>query len=166
MIINPDRALIGLATVFGVRSPHDGRIWYRHNFEAFLALGVAIPLRLEHGSLISGSGVIKYVGTARHFRAVTYPADSLLVLAELDDDAVGFGDELLADLDSMINMSYLPPGWAFSIGANCVDDMVVPFEISVTQSPAFPDAKILAVGPDAIDAWTLLTERCTVADGS
>jgi hypothetical protein len=156
--INPDRAVLGLATLFGVRSPHRGLIWYRHNFQRFLDLGFAVPLRLEHGSLINSRGVLKYVGCARYFQAVTQPADGLLTLVELDDDAAGFGTELLSDLERMISTSYLPPGWGFSIGARMIDDLVVPYEISLTQRPAFPDAAVLEVGPRAVEGWLRLTE--------
>jgi hypothetical protein len=161
VIADPDRAICGFATVFGVRSPNDGRVWKPDRFRDFLALETAIPLRFNHGPLITPRGAI--LGMVRRFATVTYPTHGLLVLAKVDDDAANFGNELLADLAAVTSMTYLPPAWHLSIAARVADDAALPYEISVTQSPAHEDAKILAVGEDALSTWTLLTERI-VAD--
>jgi hypothetical protein len=97
VIKDPDRTICGIATVFGQPSPNDGRSWKAEQFKDFLPLETAVPLRVDHGPLISGRGVIMSVGTVRRFAAVTWPTHGLLVLAEVDH-ADGFGDELLHDM--------------------------------------------------------------------
>jgi hypothetical protein len=44
-----------------------------------------------------------------------------------------------------------------SLGANQLDDIVIPFEVSVTRSPAYEDALVLAAGPRAMTVWDLCT---------
>jgi hypothetical protein len=39
------------------------------------------------------------------------------------------------------------------------DNIVKPYEVSLTREPAFPDAKIISVGEQAMSTWDLLTER-------
>lgn len=166
MNINPERALVGLATIFGVRCPNDGRTWQAGQFQRFLDLETAVPLRLNHGPLITSSGVIGYIGVARYFAAVTEPTSGLLVLGEIDE-ANGFGDRLLSDLAAETSMTYLPPSWGLSIGAHVAEDedLVWPYELSLVHNPAFEDARILRVGGDAIKVWELLTECAPARSG-
>jgi hypothetical protein len=163
VIKDPYRALCGIATVFGQTSPNDGRSWKAQQFRDFLALEIAIPLRVDHGPLITSRGVIMSVGTVRQFATITYPTHGLLILAEVDD-AAGFGDELLADLAAVTSQTWLPHCWGLSIAAHATEDAALPYEVSVTRSPALEDSKILGVGGRAISTWQMLTERPIVAD--
>jgi len=85
VIKDPDRAICGIATVFGQPSPNDGRSWKAEQFRDFLALETAVPLRVDHGPLITSGGVIMHVGMVRRFATITYPTHALLILAEVDD---------------------------------------------------------------------------------
>jgi hypothetical protein len=163
VIKDPDRAIVGIATVFGQPSPNDGRSWKAEQFKDFLALETAIPLRVDHGPLITGRGVIAHVGVVRRFATVTYPTHGLLIMAEVDH-AQGFGDELLADVAAVCSQTWLPHAWGLSLGALVAEHAVLPYEVSVTGSPAFEDAKILGVGEQALSTWTMLTERRIEAD--
>ena len=156
MIKNPDRALVGLATPYNQSSYNDGRVWRAEQFDDFIARGMGIPVRLNHGPLISSRGCIRYIGKARAFASVVTPVDGLLGLVELDDGPEM--DELLADLGRLDSFSYLPGCWGLSLGAHVWDDACEPFEISIVYQPAHPDARILAAGPRALEVWRSLTE--------
>jgi hypothetical protein len=116
VIKNPRRAIVGIGTVFGQPSPNDGRIWKAEHFEQFLNLQIGIPVRVDHGPLITSRGVIKSVGTARRFAPITWPTDGLAVLAEIDG-ADGFGDDLLHDIAAVTSQTWLPHCWGLSCGA-------------------------------------------------
>jgi hypothetical protein len=105
-----------------------------------------------------------HVGMVRQFATVTYPTHGLLVLAEVDD-AEGFGDALLHDIAAVTTQTWLPRCWGLSIGAHVTHDAVLPYVVSVTRSPAFEDAKILGVGDDAIDTWTLTVATPVLSRG-
>jgi hypothetical protein len=45
-----------------------------------------------------------------------------------------------------------------SIGALTAEGKVLPTEVSLTRTPGFEDAHVLAVGADALATWKLLTE--------
>jgi hypothetical protein len=107
---DPDRAICGIATVFGQPCPNDGRSWKAEQFRDFLALETAVPLRVDHGPLITGRGVIMSVGMLHQFATVTWPTHGLLILAEVDD-ANGFGDELLHDIAAVKTQTWLPHAW-------------------------------------------------------
>lgn len=49
------------------------------------------------------------------------------------------------------------PGWGMSLGVRWVDDLAWPFEVSLTRSPRFEDARVLGVGNAALARWELLT---------
>jgi hypothetical protein len=51
-----------------------------------------------------------------------------------------------------------------SLGALVAEDAGLPYEVSLTRSPAFEDAKILGVGEQALSTWRMLTERRIAAD--
>ena len=163
MIKDPNRAICGIATVFGQPSPNDGRSWKAEQFKDFLAMETAVPLRVDHGPLITSRGVIMSVGMVRQFATVTYPTHGLLILAEVND-AAGFGDELLADLAAVTSQTWPPHCWGLSIAAHATEDAALPYEVSVTRSPALEDSKILGVGEQAMSTWRMLTERRIVAD--
>jgi hypothetical protein len=156
--MHPGRVICGIATVYGQPSPNDGRSWSAAQFQQFLELETAIPLRVDHGPLFNSHGVIAHVGMVRRFASVTYPVTGLLILAEVHD-AEGYGDQLLHDIEVQLSQTWLPAGWAFSVGALVTDEIVMPHEISVTRSPAYADARILGVGADAMNVWDLLTEQ-------
>jgi hypothetical protein len=163
VIKDPARAICGIATVFSQPSPNDGRIWKVEQFEQFLDLETAVPLRVDHGPLITNHGVIRSVGMVRRFATVTWPTHGLLIMAEVDD-ADGFGDQLLHDITAVTTQTWLPHAWGLSLGALVAEDAAMPFEVSVTRSPAFEDAKILGVGEQAMNTWRMLTERRIGAD--
>jgi hypothetical protein len=50
-----------------------------------------------------------------------------------------------------------------SIAYSTADGIVWPYEVSLTRSPQFWDAKVLGVGPDALRVWQLLTEAPATA---
>jgi hypothetical protein len=59
---DPSRLLCGIATVFGQPNPNDRRIIYRpEHFQRFLDLEIGIPLRIEHGPLVTNRSCIRYV---------------------------------------------------------------------------------------------------------
>jgi hypothetical protein len=106
------------------------------------------------------------LGRAYRFAEVSYPVRGILALAEIDH-ADGWGDSVLQDIKSILSQRWLPAAWGFSIAVYPAEDMsmVVPFELSLTKRPAFEDARILAVGDEALEVWSLLTEqRQTSAD--
>lgn len=155
--MNTDRTIVGLATCFDVQ-PQRGRPWRAERFRDFLddRYPSAVPLRVDHGPLVSRAGVTNSIGVARAFAAVKIPVPGLMCLAEVEA-AGGLGDWLLHDIESILSQKWLPPGWGMSLGASVLDDMVVPFEVSVTRSPAFEDAVVLGVGEAAMSIWDLLT---------
>jgi hypothetical protein len=136
----------------------------RH-FEQFLDSEIGVPLLVDHGPLINSWGVTPSVGTARWFAPVTYPVTGLVCLAELDY-ADGWGDSLLHDIDSIRRQRWLPAACGMSIGAFIEDDVVLPIEVSLTRTPAFEDARVFAVGVDAMATWELLTSGCPGIDGT
>jgi hypothetical protein len=59
---------------------------------------------------------------------------------------------------SILGQRWLPAAWAMSIGALTAEGKVLPTEVSLTSTPGFEDAHVLAVGADALATWKLLTE--------
>jgi hypothetical protein len=155
--MDESRLIVGVATVFNQRAV-GGAYWEAEQFHAFLSMHIGVPLRIDHGPIWNSRGAIFNVGTARHFASVAYPVRGLLCLAEIDH-AEGYGDSLLADIDSILRQQWLPSGWGMSLGANTLDGVTMPFEVSVTRSPGFSDARILAVGARALSTWRFLSEE-------
>jgi hypothetical protein len=117
VIKDPNRAICGISTVFGQPNPNDRRIIYRpEHFQRFLDLEIGIPLRLEHGPLITNWGVIRYIGKVRRFAVVEHPVAGLLVLGEIDD--IPELEDLLADLVAITTQRWLDPAWGMSLGAH------------------------------------------------
>jgi hypothetical protein len=155
--VNPERAICGLATIYGQRSANGDPAWSAEQFADFVASGFGVPVRLSHGPLITSRGAIRFIGAARKFVSVVYPTPGLLMLAELDDDPAGFNDELLADLSALNGHQYLPSCWGLSLGVTYTDELAWPYEVSICHEPAHEDAKILAVGAEAVRTWELLS---------
>jgi hypothetical protein len=109
--MNPDRCVVGLATVFDQPSQNDGQSWSVEQFRDFLGLETAIPLMVDHGGVICSWGVIPHVGMVRRFAVVDYPVLGLLALAEVDEDVHGVGDSILHDVQSILAQLWLPAVW-------------------------------------------------------
>jgi hypothetical protein len=141
-----------VATCFGVRS-HDGRVWHREEFDAWLRLEMAVPLRLDHGALLDPRGGLWSIGTARMFQPVRVPVedqhiDGLLTLIEMDQG--DWPDAILADIRRHLAAPWLP-GWGLSLGAQHLPgEIVLPDELSLTMRPGFADALVLATGEAAL----------------
>jgi hypothetical protein len=155
-----ERLICGVATIFGQRA-HDGRVWYREEFDAFLRMEMAVPVRLDHGAILDSHGGIMSIGRAWGFRPVSVPVadrhiDGLLALAVLDSGP--WQDAILRDIQQHLDQPALPP-WGFSFGARRIpNESCLPHELSLTQRPGYADALILATGEDAMITWRLLTE--------
>lgn len=161
-MLNPARAVVGLA-----RRLDDE---YRpEHLREFLDLGVAVPMRLDHGPLILANGTfIQYLGQWR--RAAVVEGDGvrptgLIVLGEVDDGP--YGDAALVALNDE------PGTWGLSWGISLDHDergqveQVMPFEVSLTTRPKNPDSLVIASGPRAVGVWELLTgERVPVRQGA
>jgi hypothetical protein len=93
------------------------------------------------------------------------PVPGLLVLGEMDE--IPELEDLLADLVAITTQRWLDPAWGMSLGAHVLagDGTAKPFEVSLSQSPAFPDAKIISVGERAMSTWDLLTEHAPARSG-
>jgi hypothetical protein len=161
---DPSRLVCGVATCFSVRSS-TGIHWTREQFQEWFDLGMALPVLHDHLPIIDLRGWVVTIGNARLFEPVGllvdgFPLDCLLCLVEVDYSP--WGDSVLAELRSSLAIWSGRSRWGFSIGAHHFDDMVVPFELSITSRPSFSDAKILAVGGEALETWELLTEPAAV----
>jgi phage head maturation protease len=125
--------------------------------DGWLDLGLAVPLAVQHGPVITYRGVHQAVGAMRQFRADDF---GVLTLGELDDTDVG------ASIAESIRLGHL---WAFSVG--WATDAEIPYyphglviptvrmrqaairEVSVTNRPGFTDCKIVGLGDTAELAW-------------
>ena len=87
----------------------------------------------------------------------------MLILGETGD-ADGFGDSVLRDIAKSLSFEYFDPTWSFSVGALWDgEDQVILREISLTKTPAYPDARVLGVGSDAVELFAMLTEKRPVS---
>jgi hypothetical protein len=153
--VNPERQIVGVATIFGQRA-HGGTLWDPVEFERWLAMEMAVPVRLDHGAILDSRGGILDIGRAGPFAIIQRPVHGLLALLELDPGP--WQDALLADLRRHLESPYLRP-YGLSIGAHRLrGEVCLPYEISLTQQPGFADALVLDVGPQSQDTWSLLTE--------
>jgi hypothetical protein len=154
--VTDPRAFVGVATLFDTPP----QPWPAAAFAQWLALDAALPVQLRHDVVITAGGVIREVGrvTASTVldRTTDHPA-GLLVLGTLYPGVVG--DCVIEDL--RVPRPSLPR-WALSLGCDVALDVwgrvevAVPREISLTQSPVFPDALVLAVGAAARTTWDVL----------
>jgi phage head maturation protease len=129
----------------------------RHALDDYLTLGLGAPLAVQHSPIFTSRGVQASIGTMRHFRPDAF---GLLALGDLDDS------EVAASVERSIRQGWL---WAFSVG--WATDAEIPLyphglviptvrmtraairEVSVTERPGWPDAKILGVGETAEFVW-------------
>jgi HK97 family phage prohead protease len=132
-------------------------ICQRGCLDDWLTLGLAVPLAVQHGPVITTRGVQQTIGAMRQFRADPF---GVLALGELDTSDVASG------VEHAIRAGHL---WAFSVGWATNADiptyphgLVIPTvtmgqaairEVSVTDRPGFPDAKILGIGDPAEWLW-------------
>jgi phage head maturation protease len=125
--------------------------------DAWLTLGMGAPLAIQHRPVFHTWGIQGSVGTMRQFRPDDF---GVLALGELDDS------EVAASVERAIGQGWL---WAFSVG--WATDAEIPYyshglviptvrmtraairEVSVTERPGYPDAKILGVGDEAQWLW-------------
>jgi hypothetical protein len=157
VITDSSRLFAGIATAFG-RPSQDGRLlWGAEQFEQWLDLDPGLPLRLDHSVLINSSGCIASAGTVGYFAVIKEPVFGLLCLGQVDNDPRGWGTALLHDMTLQLSQRFLPAGWGLSIAAHVHEEFILPFEVSVTRSPAFQDARVLAVGPESLEVYELLT---------
>lgn len=167
MNIDPARAICGVAAVFGQPSANDNWVFQPEQFQDWLALGMGLPMRVDHGPLVDGRGVILHLGRWVDFAIIEYPIHGLLALGEVGDHAStrGYGSSLLHDLQLIFDQRWLPSDyWALSIAAHVGDAAVLPYEVSLTRAPACHDAVLLGVGPEAIRSWDFLTEKRITSD--
>jgi hypothetical protein len=140
-----------------------GNAWNVGHFDIVTTLELAVPLRLNHEPIIASWGLTDSIGTVERFVAVDYPTPGLLILAEIGE-ANGFGDGIIRDIKKSLSFEYFDPTWSFSVGALWDgEDQAIVREISLTRSPAYRDARVLAVGEDAIETFNLLTEQRAAA---
>jgi hypothetical protein len=153
---DPDRQFCGLATVWG---PPEN--WDADTFRPWVSLRMGVPLKLGHEAVIFASGaVLERVGqvtdSALVDEASSHPG-GLLVFGFLDPGPVG--DRVLADTRNP--RPHRRP-WGLSVAAAVLHEgarveLALPWEISLTQRPAYPQALILGVGDRAARVWDLLT---------
>jgi hypothetical protein len=152
--VNPDRQIVGVATIFNQRA-YGGTLWEPAEFGRWLAMEMAIPVRLDHGAILDSSGVILDIGRAGPFAIIERPVFGLLALLELDEG--DWQDALLEDVRQHLESPYLKP-YGLSLGAHRLrGEVCLPYELSLTQQPGFPDALVLGVGLMAQAVWDLLT---------
>lgn len=160
--MNVDRLVCGLATVFDVASRNGGS-WSAEAFSRWLELDSGLSMRVEHDSVrrpaqavLTDAALLMYPGTEHvsvgrwsRFAAVasgSTPA-GLLALGEVDTGTVGDG-VLGAVRDGTL--------CGLSLGAWRDDDHVVPYECSLTTSPAYDQALILGTGAAAARVFEML----------
>src|SRR6476659_6141332 len=149
------RLLVGLATTYDVPARDDGSRWSAEEFKDFVDAELTVPLMLNHEPIINSWGITPSVGTVRRFASVEYPVKGLLCLAEVGA-ADGWGDSILRDVGKALSQEYLPSAWGMSVRASNIEARQWWLtEVSITRRPAYSDAKILGIGPDALDIWQL-----------
>jgi hypothetical protein len=80
------------------------------------------------------------------------------LVLEKSTTPTGGATEILADIDAILRKRWLPAVWGFSIGGLTAEGKVLIEEVSLTRNPAHPDARVLAIGADALSTWELLSE--------
>jgi hypothetical protein len=161
--IDPSRAICGIATCFDTPTRDGQKAWAAQHFDLVCELELPVPLRVDHGPIIASWGFVDSLGTVERFASVEYPVPGLLILAEIGD-ADGFGDSILRDIARSLSFEFFAPVWSFSVGALWDgQDQVILREISLTRTPGFSDAKVLGVGPAAVEMFAMLTEKKPVS---
>lgn len=155
--MNPERAVVGLATVFD-EPDLTGEMWHPWQFEAFAASGLGVDMLLEHHAPLMPTD--RALGTWRAFKVL--PRDGarpagLLALGYVDDHARG----LLADIERDLDPYSGATPWGLSVTAVDASDaedgskMWVK-EVSFTKRPAHRLARVTGVGQHALDRWELM----------
>lgn len=171
--MNPERAVVGMATVFGEPDRKEGTVWCAEQFAGLIASQMGVEMWVNHlppGDPLS----LGVVGTWRAFAAIDAFEDQPAGLLTLGD----FGHSPRAqDLMERVQQAYDPLSrngrWGLSVTAADASadedgsDLRLK-EISLTQEtfgprgefksgPAFERARVIGVGPYALDVWRLLT---------
>ena len=157
--INPDRGICGIITTLDTPD-RNGEVWQSEQLDLFLGLEPEVPLWLNHMPPYGRFGFVDRLGAVRRYAAIDYPVSGVLALGEVES-ARGIGDGVLHDLRLSLSQQYFGSPWGFSVGA--VKDPetgeVIIREVSLTHNPACRDAKVLAVGPEAVELFDMLTEK-------
>lgn len=161
--MNPERAIVGLVTTFGEPDVNDGTVWQARQFAEFADEYLAVEMLLEHRHPldVDSPGVL---GTWREFAAVaegSTPA-GLLAIGEFgySPTAENLLRQLADDHDPIVGVV----GWGLSVTAADASphedgSLMWVKEASLTRRPAYEQARVIGVGPYALDVWTLLTGR-------
>lgn len=159
--MSTDRLLCGFATLFGVSSPSDPWVLRSEDFARFVRADVGVPLRVDHGGLVTRRGVLLDIGAVRRFACVTTPADGLLCLAQVAEGDIG--DNILHEINDGLRSTWGPGcSWGMSVAAGKHAEDSTSWwvtEVSLTHEPAIEGARILAAGAEALRTWELLIEQ-------
>lgn len=167
--MNPERAVVGLVTVFEEPDINEGEVWRSWQFADFVSAQIGVPMLLEHRDEADplSAGILGTWRTFATLAAGTTPA-GLLGLGELGHSPIA--EDLLRRLAEQLDPWRNGPEFGLSVtafDASEVEDRSRMWvkEVSLTTRPAHPMAKVLGVGPYALDVWRLLTgtEPPTVA---
>jgi Homeodomain-like domain len=157
-----DSSRFAVSTVFDTPPRNGGKPWTAEHFDLMVDLELPVPLRYDHDRIFDLRGLAYDLGTVERFAITQYPIDRLLVLGQIAEN--GYGDSVLADLRKSLSYEFFAPDWGLSIGGWWDgEDQAIVREISLTRSPAYRDARVLAVGEDAIETFNLLTEQRAAA---
>jgi hypothetical protein len=157
--VDESRLVVGVALPFGAWSGNGDPPFTVRAVRRWCALGLGLPMKLEHRALLLPGLVARDVGSWRRF--VTLETElgglppGLLALGEVDEGRGG--DALLREL------ARDPGAWALSVrafvalepGGAAVSEALFS-EISLTRKPAHDAARLLALGPEALELWGLV----------
>lgn len=157
--MNPERAIVGLATVFDAPDRNEGTIWRAHQFADFVAERPGVEMRHEHRQPMDAS---ERLGTWRAFALVPQGSTppGLLALGSFGYSPSAEGR--LANLRESFNPWHGRRGWGLSVKAGDVSDdedgsRMWLEEVSLTRKPAYPMARVMGIGQYALDVWEMLT---------
>lgn len=162
--MNPERAVIGLATVFDAPDTNDGTVWRGAQFADFAAADMGVEMRDEHRTPMDAA---ERLGTWRSFAVLTSGSTPAGLLALGDFGHSPHAEARLSVLRESFE-AFDPwrerAQWGLSVKAADVSDRhdgsrMWLSEVSLTTKPAHTDARVLGVGQYALDVWELLTGR-------
>ncbi len=161
--MNPERAIVGLAAVFGEPDVSHGDVWQARQFADFAEAHLGVDMLLEHRwpDDLDSPGSL---GTWREFAAIaegSTPA-GLLAIGEFGHSPTA--EHLLRDLSTAYDPVTGVGGWGLSVtaaDASTWEDgsRLWVKEVSLTRRPAYEQARVIAIGRHALDVWELLTGR-------